>query len=512
MVIRGSKPFTLYQTRILFVMNLLYNTTRFFYILFLLFGFALGQAQNQITLPYTENFENRFGDFTQDANDDGNWVRRSGQSHSGFHGASSAAEGSYYVDSNTGFSQDNGGVFILNLTPFVLEDNAEVSVSFQYNVYHNFHSTSNGGTKRLQIQESDGTWTTLWSKISDGVTGWRTARVDLGDVGPGIAVALRFRDQYASNFNSNYFGIDDFQILASPPVITLLGDVSYFSQFDEPIESGSSTDRPSDHTGSHETGTYVTGFSQPDGVDCSGLVTYARALELVEAAGTRLPTLQELQADVTKSTGCSYGAELLWTQSEGSAEGERWVDTGSFAHTAPESRSETATAYVRYVYDNAPLSATVFVSVGDVYTDAGATAVSSTVEDLTSSIVVGGDTVDTSTPGTYTVTYNVSDAAGGGDAEEVTKTVIVQDTASLEKLTSMGVMVYPNPVTSHLYIDNPQSVELSYTVYDLTGKALSTHYKTGQTHRIDVSALSKGVYLLESKHGNQRGVFRFVKE
>ena len=75
-----------------------------------------------------------------------------------------------------------------------------------------------------------------------------------------------------------------------------------------------------------------------------------------------------------------------------------------------------------------------------------------------------------------------------------------------------ALVLYPNPVTSHLYIDNSQSVELSYTVYDLTGKALSTHYKTGQTHRIDVSALSNGVYLLESKHGNQRGVFRFVKE
>ena len=40
---------------------------------------------------------------------------------------------------------------------------------------------------------------------------------------------------------------------------------------------------------------------------------------------------------------------------------------------------------------------------------------------MTNSIVVGGDTVDTSTAGTYTVTYNVS------DAEEVTRTVIMDN-------------------------------------------------------------------------------------
>lgn len=148
----------------------------------------------------------------------------------------------------------------------------------------------------------------------------------------------------------------------------------------------------------------------------------------------RLPTLQELQADVTKTTGCSYDSQLLWTQSVGDNLGERWVDTGDFANTAPESRSETATAYVRYVYDNEPLSATTIVTQGNTYTDAGATAVSSTGEDLTSSIVVGGDTVDTSTPGTYIVTYNVSDDAGNA-AKEVTRTVIVEGTASLAKLT-----------------------------------------------------------------------------
>ena len=220
-------------------------------------------------------------------------------------------------------------------------------------------------------------------------------------------------------------GANGFISTIDPPVITPLGDI--FSQFDEFIESGSSADRPEEHTGTSNTDNdFVTGFSQPSGVACSGLVTYAQALELVEASGARLPTLQELQADVTKDTGCSYENQFVWTQSVGNNSGERWVDTGDFVNTAPESRSETATAYVRYVYDNEPHSVTVFVGVGGSYTDAGATAISGIGEDLTSSIVVGGDTVDTSTPGTYTVTYNVSDAVGNA-AEERTRTVIVDN-------------------------------------------------------------------------------------
>ena len=75
-----------------------------------------------------------------------------------------------------------------------------------------------------------------------------------------------------------------------------------------------------------------------------------------------------------------------------------------------------------------------------------------------------------------------------------------------------SLTLYPNPVTSHLHIDNPQSFELSYTVYDLTGKAQSTHQKTGQSHSIDVSALAKGVYLLEATHNNNPTAMQFVKE
>ena len=63
----------------------------------------------------------------------------------------------------------------------------------------------------------------------------------------------------------------------------------------------------------------------------------------------------------------------------------------------------------------------------NTYTELGATALDNRDGDLTGAVLIGGDTVDVDTVGTYVVSYNVSDEAGNA-ATPVTRTVIVQDT------------------------------------------------------------------------------------
>jgi hypothetical protein len=65
----------------------------------------------------------------------------------------------------------------------------------------------------------------------------------------------------------------------------------------------------------------------------------------------------------------------------------------------------------------------VQITVGDTYTDAGATAIDNVDGDLTDVIVVTG-TVNTAIPGTYTLYYNVRDTANN-EAPEQTRTVNV---------------------------------------------------------------------------------------
>ena len=72
-------------------------------------------------------------------------------------------------------------------------------------------------------------------------------------------------------------------------------------------------------------------------------------------------------------------------------------------------------------------SSTINLPLGDTFTDPGAIATDDVDGDLTSSITSSG-TVDTSTAGTYIITYSVSDAAS--NTASVNRTVVVNNAAS----------------------------------------------------------------------------------
>jgi len=63
--------------------------------------------------------------------------------------------------------------------------------------------------------------------------------------------------------------------------------------------------------------------------------------------------------------------------------------------------------------------------VGDSYAEEGATAIDNIDGDISANIVITGS-VDTTTAGSYTLTYNVSDASGNA-AVAVTRTVTVTE-------------------------------------------------------------------------------------
>ncbi len=71
-------------------------------------------------------------------------------------------------------------------------------------------------------------------------------------------------------------------------------------------------------------------------------------------------------------------------------------------------------------------ASTVNLNQGEVYNELGATATDNIDGDLTSSIVTSG-TVNTNTPGIYTVTYSVSDAAGN-NASTIRTVNVIADT------------------------------------------------------------------------------------
>ena len=109
------------------------------------------------------------------------------------------------------------------------------------------------------------------------------------------------------------------------------------------------------------------------------------------------------------------------------------IGTYTITYTATDNYglSSTATRTVNVVDTTAPVISlsgdeTVYIGVGlGNYTDAGATATDNLDGDITEDITTVNP-VDTDTVGTYTVTYNVSDASGNA-AKQVTRTVYVVD-------------------------------------------------------------------------------------
>jgi hypothetical protein len=110
--------------------------------------------------------------------------------------------------------------------------------------------------------------------------------------------------------------------------------------------------------------------------------------------------------------------------------GETTSDSFTYRASDGVNESEIATVSLEITpVNDAPQvrlvgQSTISIERGAVYTDPGATAEDAEDGDISDSIVIGGDTVDTNAEGTYLITYNVTDSDGLA-ADEVTRTVVV---------------------------------------------------------------------------------------
>jgi len=123
--------------------------------------------------------------------------------------------------------------------------------------------------------------------------------------------------------------------------------------------------------------------------------------------------------------------------------------------------------------------ATVTIEVGTDYTDSGATATDNYDGDITNNITIV-NSVDTSVVGSYTVTYNVSDAAGNA-ATQITRTVNVTADQTSPEIALVGA--------------NPQSIELG-TAYSELGATATDNIDGNITENIVIDATAVNVNAL----------------
>ncbi|MDC1199905.1 DUF5011 domain-containing protein [Flavobacteriaceae bacterium] len=137
--------------------------------------------------------------------------------------------------------------------------------------------------------------------------------------------------------------------------------------------------------------------------------------------------------------------------------------------------------------------AAVSIEVGDTYIDAGATAKDNYDGDITSNIVTVSN-VDTAIVGSYTVTYDVSDASGNA-AATVTRTVNVEDALSLENFDQIKLDIFPNPTSNFWQINSSEIINI-VQIFDVVGKMLIYKKTDSMDLLIDATSLLDGVYLV----------------
>jgi len=78
-------------------------------------------------------------------------------------------------------------------------------------------------------------------------------------------------------------------------------------------------------------------------------------------------------------------------------------------------------------------------------------------------------------------------------SQETDWELIDESAAGLGSVPEAEIRVYPNPLANQLFIDNHLDVE-RIIIVDINGRKLLI--QSGNTNRIDVSTLSKGIYFM----------------
>lgn len=182
------------------------------------------------------------------------------------------------------------------------------------------------------------------------------------------------------------------------------------------------------------------------------------------------------------------------------------------------SAADTVVIGARNPIDDASFSfATDTICQNDTLTNASVTGLAGGTFSSTGGLAIDASTgqIDppNSTLGTYTVTYTTN----GPCPNFSTFTVTIGDACAqvgIESLLDQGMVVYPNPSSGQFYLENLEgSRDARIEITDLTGRVLhseSLFLHANETHAINMTDLSTGMYLIKVHSNDQIGVERLI--
>ena len=118
---------------------------------------------------------------------------------------------------------------------------------------------------------------------------------------------------------------------------------------------------------------------------------------------------------------------------------------------------------------------------------------------------------------TFTYTFNhvgstdyVCDPHAGNMYGTVT---VTSSTAGISENKLLSFEMYPNPVSDELNIQLPSGSEKAeVSIFDYTGRLVSSKTISSNDTSIDVQSISKGIYIIRVASNTKIGVQRFIKK
>jgi hypothetical protein len=97
-----------------------------------------------------------------------------------------------------------------------------------------------------------------------------------------------------------------------------------------------------------------------------------------------------------------------------------------------------------------------------------------------------------------------------GESELVNEEVVLNNKTN-EISSGNSVIIYPNPTSGEINLEL-NGEPSRFSIYDLTGKSLLYMQSSNSSKKIDIRNFENGIYILLVIQGNERKMFKIVKE
>lgn len=223
-------------------------------------NFSVSALPALVTIPYSESFESSFGDWQQISGDDFDWTRNSGSTPSSSTGPVSAADGTWYIFTES--SSPNNPSKIAALKTYVDLRSATAPIMTFFNHMYGISM----GELQIRASSDQENWTTLFSQSGNQGNIWNSANADLSSLA-GKAITIQIIGLTGSSYTGD-IALDNLTISESSKTLVYSSDTFTESSSNDGSITNSITSTLSGDTftATAVSGGYITVDNVPDGL------------------------------------------------------------------------------------------------------------------------------------------------------------------------------------------------------------------------------------------------------